>query len=148
MKRKPCTLRPVDDMTPSMLINQIAKMFDEKMTDETERFGMSGGYRRMLFHLAHEDGLTQLDLVSRTHLTAPTVSVSLKKMEKERLVKRITDDKDLRQVRVYLTEKGRELDRFIREKSRENEDKMHEGISNDEWEVLRRILVKVFKNML
>lgn len=146
--KRPCTLRPVDDMTPSMLINEIAKMFDEKMTDETERFGMSGGYRRMLFHLAHEDGLTQLDLVNRTHLTAPTVSVSLKKMEKEGLVKRITDDKDLRQVHVYLTENGRELDRFIREKSRENEEKMHEGISNDEWEVLRQMLVKVFKNMI
>lgn len=138
----------VDNMTPSMLINEIAKMFDEKMSYETERFGMSGGYRRMLFHLSREDGLTQLDLVKRTHLTAPTVSVSLKKMEKEGLVIRKTDDIDLRQIRVYLTEKGRELDSLILKKSKENEEDMHVDISDEEWENLRKTLVKVFKNML
>lgn len=138
----------LDNMTPSMLINEIAKMFDEKISDELKSFGISGGYRRMFFQLAHEDGLTQLDLVKRTNLTAPTVSVSLKKMESEGLVVRRTDDRDLRQVRVYLTDKGRKFDDLIREASKKKEDEMHGGISDNEWEALRQTLVKVFKNML
>lgn len=146
--RRHCVKRNVNDMTPSMLINQISKMFDEKMSDEEKKFGMSGGYRRMIFQLAHEDGLSQLDLVKRTHLTAPTVSVSLKKMESEGLVVRKTDDRDLRQVHVYLTEKGRDWDNFIKKKLKETEDEMHFGIPDDEWERLRQTLVKVFKNML
>ena len=78
---------------------------------------MSHGSRRILFTLAHDDGLTQLQLVKLTHLTAPSVSAALVKLENDDLVKRVTDTKDLRQIRVYLTEKGREYNNFVREKN-------------------------------
>lgn len=136
-----------DDVTPSMYLNDIAKIFNTTVSRATERMGISQGFRGMLFHLAHEDGLTQLQLVKLTHLTAPTVSVALSKMEKNGLVRREADDKDMRQVRVYLTEKGREHDNFVRSKCRETEEKMLRGVSEEEQKELCKILKKLLENL-
>ena len=88
-----------DDATPSMYMGDIARLFECRVSGAAERKGVSHGYRRILFHLAHEDGVTQLQLVKLTHLTPPTISVSLAKMEKEGLVKRVADTKDMRGTR-------------------------------------------------
>ncbi|MGN0602203.1 MAG: MarR family winged helix-turn-helix transcriptional regulator, partial [Oscillospiraceae bacterium] len=136
-----------DDVTPSMYINDLSKIFNTTVSRATERMDISHGYRRMLFHLAHNDGVTQLELVKLTHLTPPTVSVSLSKMEKDGLVKRVADEKDMRQVRVYLTEKGREHDNFVRMKCRETEQVMLQGVTETEQEELCRIMRKMLKNL-
>lgn len=131
-----------------MYIGDISRLFECTVHGAAERNGMSHGYRRMLFHLAHGDGITQLELVKLTRLTAPTVSVALAKMEKEGLVKRVSDEKDMRKVKVYLTEKGREHDDFIKAKSHETEEKMLKGISEEEKEQLVCTLRKILTNML
>lgn len=66
-----------DDATPSMYINDISKVFNTAIVHASDLKGVSHGFRRILFHLAHDDSLTQLQLVKLTHLTAPSVSVAL-----------------------------------------------------------------------
>ncbi len=145
------------DATPSMYIGDISRMFDCIVSGETEKFcseaglsgrGLSRGYRQILFHLSRQDGVTQLRLVQLTKLKAPTVSVALTKMEENGLVKRAADEKDLRQVRVFLTSKGREFDDFIRKKSHETEEMMLSGLSPDEKEQLRSTLRRILENMI
>jgi DNA-binding MarR family transcriptional regulator len=137
-----------DDAKVSMYISDIARLFDGTVSAAVERKGMSRGYRQILFHLAHEDGVTQLSLAKLTHLSAPTVSVALGKMEQAGLVIRKADKDDLRQVKVFLTESGRKQDEFIREKSDETEEKMLEGIGEEEREQLVNTLRKILINML
>lgn len=137
-----------DELTPSMYVNDVAKLFNTTVSRATERVGISHGYRQILFHLAHNDGVTQLQLVKLTHLTAPTVSVALVKMEKEGLVRRETDEKDMRQVRVYLTEKGREKDDFVRNKCYETEEKMLSGVTEQEKKELCRVMKKIVINLM
>lgn len=137
-----------DDLTPSMYVNDASKLFNTTVARATERIGLSQGYRQILFHLAHNDGITQLQLVKLTHLTAPTISVALVKMEKDGLVRRETDERDMRQVRVHLTEKGRDQDDFVRSKCRETEEIMLKGISDKERKELCRIMKKVVINLM
>ncbi len=134
--------------TLSMLINDISKLFDNRMRRETESIGVSSGYRRLLFHLARNDRLTQLDLVRRTHLAPPTVSVTLQKMEAEGLVTRRANSEDLRETLVSLTERGRKLDRAIRRKLEETEQIMERGLSDEEKAMLNRLLLQVRENMV
>jgi DNA-binding MarR family transcriptional regulator len=141
-----------EDATPSMYISDIAKLFDVTVSNATEGSpvgrGMSRGYRRIIFSLAHEDGVTQLSLVKHTHLTAPSVSAALSKMEQEGLVERRADEKDLRQVRVFLTEKGRAHDNLIRETSHQTEEKMLSCLTEEEIDSLTVILRKILENMV
>lgn len=137
-----------NDVTPSMYINDISKIFNTTVARSTERVDISHGYRRILFHLAHNDGLTQLQLTRFTHLTAPTVSVSLTKMERDGLVRREADENDMRQVRVYLTQKGKEHHDFIINMCQKTEEKMLNNVSEEEQQELCRIMRKILRNLL
>lgn len=144
IKDKKCFGEP----KPSMLINEISKLFRDKMRAKSEELGFKNGYRQVLMFLAHGDGVTQLTIARATHLKAPTVSVTLKNMEAEGLVRRETDTADMRQTRVYLLEKGRELDLRHRENIMEFEKIMLTGIGKEEEENLLQALKKIRDNIL
>ena len=147
-KSRAMMLLEKEDATPTMYISDIGRLFEYAVSAEAERKGMSRSYRKILFYLAHTDGITQLELVRLCHLTAPTISVALNKMENDGLVRRVADEKDMRQVRVYLTEKGRSHDAYIRKISKETEDRVLRGLSEKEISELNRMLRIMLENIL
>lgn len=68
--------------------------------------------------LAHRDGMSQSDLADQLHVSRPTVTMMLKRMESSGLVERRADAVDSRITRVYLTAEGKRL-----------ASSMHEGFS-------------------
>ncbi len=137
----------IQNAPPSMLINEISKLLSDRMRRRTEAMGMADGWRRVLFHLAHNDHLTQLELARRTHLSTPAVSVTLQKMESEGLVERRNDPADQRAILVSLTEKGHEMDRLVIEAIRQNEKEMMCNITPEELALVRPILEKMYRNL-
>ena len=133
---------------PGLLINEISKLFHDRMRKTSEDLGFQAGYRQILRFLVHEDGVTQIDIARDSHFTAPTVSVTLKRMEKEGLICRRTDKNDTRCSRVFITEKGRELESKLFEKIMDCEEVLARGLSAQEEETLCRLLTKVRDNML
>ena len=144
----PLCKRPPRDPNPSMLIGEISKLFRDKMRQNSEKLGFKNGYRQMLMFLSFQDGVTQIDLVRASHFKAPTVSVTLKKMEEEGLVRREADAVDMRQTRVYLTDKGRELNELFRGKIIEFEKMMLADLSKEETETLLCYLTRVRDKIL
>lgn len=138
----------IKEKTPSMYINELSKLFDDRMRKETEKAGIAAGYRRLLFHLARSESATQLELVNLTHLTAPTVSVSLHKMQAQGFVYIENNPDDLRQTTIRLTQKGRELHELVKFKLKETEQIMLTGISDSEKETLIELLKRLRENML
>lgn len=134
--------------SPMMLANEISKLFHDKIRIESEKANLPNSYRQILFHLAFCDGKTQLELAQLTHLKPPTVSVSLQKMESEGLVRRVPDENDLRQTRVYITENGRIANDMMRKKFREIEEAAVEGLDGDDMLRLEEILCKIRDNEL
>lgn len=132
---------------PSMLINGLSKLFNDRMRQKTEALGMADGWRRMLFHLSHNESLTQLELARKTHLSTPAVSVTLQKMEAEGLVTRRADPNDQRAIRVHLTEAGHEAHRKVVAAIRETEAEMLVGISEEEFDALRPVMIKMYHNL-
>lgn len=63
---------------------------------------------RCLLMLKKREGISQKELGELLHIERATVSVMLKKMEKANLVTRKTDSGDLRVIRIFLTDFGRE----------------------------------------
>lgn len=133
---------------PGMLINEISKLWHDRMRKQSEDLGFKTGYRQILRFLAREDGVTQIDIVRDSHFKAPTVSVTLKKMEEEGLVRRETDKNDMRQTRVYITEQGRELERKLFGKIMECESVLGKDITQEEEEFLLKLLKKMRDNLL
>ena len=98
-----------------MRIIDIAKLHRDFTRRKSEQDGLPCGYRMLLFHLSiMEPGVTQLQLVKAARLKPPTVSVTLQKMEKDGLVTRRSNENDLRQTLVFLTDKGKAINESIR----------------------------------
>ena len=135
--------------TPPMLVNEIARLFHAQMK-AFELYGvMSQDSARLIMReLAFEDGVSQLHLVHRTHLKAPTVSVVLKKMEDEGLVTRVQDTRDQRAVRVYLTERGRDHNRRVFERLMALDATLMEGFDEAETKQLLGFLKRMRENIL
>ena len=134
---------------PMMLVNEISHlMWDNiKYKRGVEHPVSQRSGQLLLMELAKRDGVTQLDLANATGLKAPTTSVALQKLEREGYVSRKTDEYDLRATRVFLTEKGREVDERVRRAIREEEARAGRDMSVEERETLIRLLLKIRKNL-
>lgn len=147
--REPGRDCPPEMLTPSMLLNDVSRLIKNKMRREGEQSGMRQGYRRIMFHLSHgDDGGTQQDLVRHTKLSAPTISVSLGRMEAEGLVRRQPDTHDMRVIRVNLTEKGKALDEKMQSLIQEIEDDINGNLTEEEAVQLKAILLKIRRQLI
>jgi|GEM_PF-121917 len=97
--------------------------------------------------LMEQDGMTQLELVNLTQLKAPTISITLRNMEREGIVRREKNDVDRRETHVYITEKGREMHAKILEAFDRAEQLMLKDISEKEQATARKILAKMTENL-
>ncbi len=138
----------VDYSLPIKLIGTISKeLFNEEKNREKQSVAMSKSIKAILFALAQKDGVTQLDIVKSTGLKAPTVSISLQKMESDGYVTRVPDKYDLRSVRVYITEKGSNIYENAFSYIQRFESKIMKNISPSEVKALTEILLKIKGNL-
>ncbi len=134
--------------SPMLLISEIARQMGEKVSTNSEDNPISQkSGKTLLVELAKRDGRTQLELVNATHLKAPTISVALQKLEKDGYVFRRPDEYDLRATRVFLTEKGREVDARIRRRMYEEETSALSALTQSEIDTLYKLLSKVQENL-
>ena len=135
--------------SPMMLINEISRIMGDKIREKGEDNPISQkSGRALLIELSKRDGRTQLDLVKATHLKAPTISVVLQKLEHDGYVRRTPDQYGLRATRVYLTEKGRELDNKMKARIRAEEEEAMSNLTPSEYDTLLKLLEKLKSNML
>lgn len=136
-------------VTPPMLVNEIARLFHAKMRTYDLDGVMSQESARLIMRvLAREDGCSQLDLVHKTHLKPPTVSVTLRRLEDEGLVRREQDASDMRVVRVHLSEGGRAHNERVRERLKCIDATLMQGFSEDETACLLQFLERMRDNIL
>ena len=110
--------------------------------------GVHAGQQFILECLWQEDGLTPGELAQRVGVETPTVTRAAQRMEATGLVRRIPDEEDARLVRVYLTERGREVQRLLPALLRTATEEVLEGLAQKERAELVRLLKRVQQNLL
>lgn len=130
-----------------MMIGDVHRIFHNKLRNLAEENGLVSSYRPIIFHLSHNDGLSQLDLVKRTRFKAPTISLTLQKMEQEGYVIRKPSLTDARVIQVFLTEKGKEYEKKMMELVEKLEQKILPKLDAKETEKLEIILNKLINIM-
>jgi DNA-binding MarR family transcriptional regulator len=130
-----------------MLIGDLSKLFKCSIRKKAEENNLSDTYRLIIFYLANHNGGTQLDLVNFTRCKAPTISLTLQKMEQEGLVERVQSKEDARKTLVYLTEKGFLYDQKMIEIFKTESSRILSMITDEEKEQLERILAKLVNAM-
>ena len=129
------------------LSNDIARMYKLRVRIEAENLGVKNAYRALLTALYIKDGGTQLSLAEKTGMKAPTISITLRKMEKEGLVKRVVDENDLRKTHVYLSDKGRETTERLNEGINGINSIFVEGMTDEEVDFFIKSLERIKASM-
>src|SRR6266487_6640516 len=94
-----------------------------------------------------QDGLTINTISQRRGLDAPTITGVVKRLEQSGLVERHHDRTDRRVVKVYLTEEGRDIMRFLPDVVRDFNAMMTQGLSEDEKRDLQAKLQRMIVNV-
>ncbi len=128
-------------------VNDASFLFAKFVAKELEDIGMRASYRHVLKPLMEQDGMTQLELVNITKLKAPTISITLRNMEREGIVRREKNDNDRRETHVFITDKGREMHAKVLEAFDKAEAVMLAGISKKELESIGKLMEKMTENL-
>ena len=109
--------------------------------------GLQRGRFPMLQVLLHNEGCTQIEVAEQLRISPASVAVTLRRMERDGLVQRREDTQDQRCKRIYATEKAKEIAARSRDFFDSLDEKMFEGLSDEEMETLSRLLDRLFDNL-
>ena len=87
------------------------------------------------------------DLEAEFHLTHPTVSGILSRLEQKGFLELRTDPEDRRCKRIYVLEKGWQCHEVMHRTIQENERRMTEGFTEEEQELFATLLQRAIRNM-
>ena len=107
----------------------------------------SGEQGKILFVLWQKDKITQKELATETGLAKNTITAMLEKMEKNNLIKRITDENDKRKSLVILTDYANSLKKSFDEISDEMLQKFYKNFSGEEIDKFEEYLHRIIRNL-
>ena len=101
----------------------------------------------ILFVLDRDGSMSQKELARVLRQTPPSVTNAIQKMEQKGYILRKPDEKDQRVLRLHLTEKSQRYLSQVKQTFRQMEAELFEGISKEEKEELRKILLRMLHNI-
>lgn len=118
------------------------------MTDALEKMDLTAAQGRLmafLFH--HEQPVCPKDLEVELHLSHPTVSGLLSRLEQKGFVQLQTDPADRRSKRVVISHKGHECHERMRGVIQENESRIVQGFTPEERAQFASFLQRAIDNV-
>jgi len=106
------TLEPSHPLDNSLgfLVNVVGRLMKRSLYLKLSRSGITPTQWTVLMCLWAQDGLSFTELSKRLSFDHPTITGVVDRMEREKLVKRQRDQLDRRVVKVFLTQKGKNLE--------------------------------------
>ena len=135
-----------EDMPAGMLIHHVMRIHIDRIRTNLESYGVQRTYGPILKELSMSEGMTQKELADNMRITAPSMSINIKKMETAGFLLRKSGDTDMRQIKLYLTDKGRETAEKADREIALADEKLVEALSAEEEKELKRLLIKILEN--
>ena len=128
------------------LFQHTNRLFQELRRRLASLHGLEEAQPRIMGILAHNPGISQRVLSERLAITPASTTAQVQKMEIQGLIERRPDPDDQRVLRLYLTEKGREIDRNLVAGLDGLEATFLEGLGQEEITEFRRLLLHIHDN--
>jgi MarR family transcriptional regulator, organic hydroperoxide resistance regulator len=105
------------------------------------------GQDNLLSRLWLGDGVTQMQLCEHLKCEPPTVTNMVKSLEQNGFIYRKRDEQDARVMRIYLTDKGKELEKPVEFKWKQQQEKLLHSILPEERLILREFMKRMERNL-
>lgn len=121
---------------------------DQSVTNALAQMELTSAQGHIMGFLDHrETPACPKDIENAFHLSHPTVSGLLSRLEKKEFIELRSDEQDRRVKRIYILEKGHQFNQRIHEVIRQNEEKLVEGFSEEERQQFAALLDRAIANM-
>jgi len=101
----------------------------------------------VLYQLWKEDGKSQQELCNATFRDKPSITRLIDNLEKLSLVKRVSDDKDRRINKVFLTRQALKLQEDTMQLAEETLNEALDGVPQEQVEMCKAVLQQVYDNL-
>lgn len=121
---------------------------DQAMTAELEKMELTAAQGHIMGYLAHaKEPPCARDIENEFHLSHPTVSGLLSRLEQKGFIELRTDEIDRRSKRIYILPKGADCHDRMHGVIESNECRMVEGFTEAEKEQFAQLLTRAIRNM-
>lgn len=124
-----------------------SQMHRRMLEKNMEGTGIHRAQHRLLMTLSDSHFLSQVELARHLGVSAATIAVSLKSMEKEGLICRKAKSEDNRANFVELTERGKQIAEQSKAYFDALDEQMYQGFTGEERKRLSEFLDRIYNNM-
>lgn len=124
------------------------RIFNRQLEARIRPHGVSIGQWHFLRILWEKQGLSQRELSELVGMREPTTATTIQGMERAGLVRRERDTNDVRRIKVFLTERGAELESELTSYLPEIISMATQGLDFVEVEALNSALGKTAENLI
>lgn len=128
-------------------IHWVARLLQKAFNEALEEAGGSQPVWLVLLSVKSKEYETQLELARSVGIEGPTLTHHLDAMERDGLVVRRRDPNNRRSVRVELTSDGEKLFQSLRRAAGEFDERMREGVSDEDVDLVRDTLTRLGENV-
>ncbi len=136
------------DHNIGFLVNDISRLISTQYNKIMKPLGLTRAQWRVIVHLHRADGLTQSELADLLDVGKVSVGGLIDRLEHSDWVQRRDDPKDRRTNRVYLTNKGRAIEKEMQATGKELTVQTLRDLGADERTQLVDLLIAVKNNLL
>lgn len=132
------------------IINRISNRLQRFSPDTQNKLGIVQAQANILRFLLLETAkrsIYQVDIEKEFGLRPPTVTETLKSLEKKDLIRRIPDENDGRKKKIIITEKTLSMDDGVKCQVEKSEKVLLQGITKEEQEQFMKIAGKMLHNL-
>ena len=129
-------------------IKQVQGRIFDSLLQEAGIEEFNGAQGRILYVLWQEDGLPIIELAKRTGLAKTTLTSMLDRMDEKGFLERVTDNKDRRILRIFLTSKAKGLKAQYNKVSDEMSQIFYKDFEEEEIIAFEKALEKVLSNLV
>ena len=132
------------------IINRISNRLQRFSPDTQNKLGIGQAQANILRFLLLETAkrsIYQVDIEKEFGLRPPTVTETLKSLEKKDLIRRIPDENDGRKKKIIITEKTLSMDDGVKCQVEKSEKVLLQGITKEEQEQFMKIAGKMLHNL-
>ncbi|MEO2258645.1 MarR family winged helix-turn-helix transcriptional regulator [Paenibacillus amylolyticus] len=128
-------------------LDRVSSQMRRDYSDSLRELNLYVGQDNLLSRLWLGDGVTQMQLCEHLKCEPPTVTNMVKSLEQNGFIYRKRDEHDARVMRIFLTDKGRELEKPVESKWREQQEKLLHSILPEERLILRELMKRMERNL-
>ncbi|WP_440108662.1 MarR family winged helix-turn-helix transcriptional regulator [Paenibacillus sp. QZ-Y1] len=129
-------------------LDRISSQMRRNYSESLRELNLYVGQDNLLYRLWLGDGVTQMQLCEHLKCEPPTVTNMVKSLEQNGFIYRKRDVQDARIMRIFLTDKGKALEKPVEIKWREQQEKLLQSISTEDRLILRHLMQQMERNIV